>query len=289
MTEEIATLQSSSTRAAVDAKTANRKISQLESKIAKDEQEAEATLKLIEELKAGFAELEGGAKAVQEELKQASLLMEEQEERMNALQTAVDEATAAVNRLRSSLVDVEHDLHEKERAFNEHSSSAKGWEKKLDNLKLHEYVVDVGVEELEMLFFYSRLISSHSLFPSPCFLSSLSLEDEEEEAEEPVAAEAGQDEAATASAEGNPEAAPKAKRAKAAQELQMLSAEQLAELDQNDLQCNVTVLEEKLKQLKPNMSAIREYKKKEQDYLARVQELDAVTTERDNLRKHYEV
>jgi structural maintenance of chromosome 4 len=92
-----------------------------------------------------------------------------------------------------------------------------------------------------------------------------------------------------ASDESEP-AEPKGKRAKMQQEgLGDLAEDEIDELDQNELQCAVTMLEEKLKQLKPNMAAIREYRKKEQDYLSRVQDLDAVTAERDELRRHFEV
>jgi len=40
--------------------------------------------------------------------------------------------------------------------------------------------------------------------------------------------------------------------------------------------------------MKPNMNAIREYRKKEQEYLERVKELDATTEKRDAIRKEYE-
>ncbi|XP_074657787.1 structural maintenance of chromosomes protein 4-like isoform X2 [Tubulanus polymorphus] len=50
----------------------------------------------------------------------------------------------------------------------------------------------------------------------------------------------------------------------------------------------VTVLEEKLAQMKPNMSAIAEYRKKEELYLKRVSELDHVTELRDKQRKQHE-
>jgi hypothetical protein len=41
--------------------------------------------------------------------------------------------------------------------------------------------------------------------------------------------------------------------------------------------------------MKPNLAAIREYYKKEAEYLSRVAELDAITSQRDQIRAEYEV
>lgn len=140
LAEELATLQSSSTRATVELKTANRKVAQLEKKLAEAEAEQAAAQKAIDELKENFSGLDEGAKAVNEEMKKAQTLMEEQEERMTALQSKVDAATAIVSNLKSSMIDVEHDLGEKERALRDHTAAAKQWEKKLSGLKLHKCV-----------------------------------------------------------------------------------------------------------------------------------------------------
>ncbi len=40
--------------------------------------------------------------------------------------------------------------------------------------------------------------------------------------------------------------------------------------------------------LRPNMAAINEYKKKEEVYMARVAELDAMTAARDEQKKHHD-
>ncbi|XP_078734648.1 structural maintenance of chromosomes protein 4 isoform X1 [Lampetra fluviatilis] len=50
----------------------------------------------------------------------------------------------------------------------------------------------------------------------------------------------------------------------------------------------ITILEEKTLQMKPNLGAISDYKKKEEIYLQRVSELDAITAQRDEFRHSYE-
>nr|KAG5701435.1 hypothetical protein BaRGS_032767 [Batillaria attramentaria] len=71
-------------------------------------------------------------------------------------------------------------------------------------------------------------------------------------------------------------------------ELQTFTPEELSGAVTDNLQYEITVQEEKLAQMKPNMAAIAEYKKKEELYLARVVELDQITEVRDKQRKYHE-
>lgn len=54
---------------------------------------------------------------------------------------------------------------------------------------------------------------------------------------------------------------------------------------QEELSYVITMLEESLSQMKPNMRAIQDYRQKHVEYLARVEQLDRITAERDNCRK----
>lgn len=71
-------------------------------------------------------------------------------------------------------------------------------------------------------------------------------------------------------------------------ELVVLEPEALDELDPKQLQYQLTILEEKLAQSKPNLAVIQEYRKKEEIYLQRVSELDDITHQRDEQRKYHE-
>eukprot|EP00795_Rhopilema_esculentum_P016959 gene16959-8457_t len=64
--------------------------------------------------------------------------------------------------------------------------------------------------------------------------------------------------------------------------------EELKDIDQENLQYKISVEEEKLKAMQPNMAAIAEYRKKEEAYLERVAQCDEVTSERDTKRKEHE-
>ncbi|XP_071085692.1 structural maintenance of chromosomes protein 4-like [Haliotis cracherodii] len=72
------------------------------------------------------------------------------------------------------------------------------------------------------------------------------------------------------------------------EEMVTVATEQLTSINKEEVQYEITVLEEKLAQMKPNMAAIAEYRKKEELYLQRVSELDSITEVRDQQRKYHE-
>ncbi|XP_028276137.1 structural maintenance of chromosomes protein 4 isoform X2 [Parambassis ranga] len=76
---------------------------------------------------------------------------------------------------------------------------------------------------------------------------------------------------------------------KPAEELQVFTATELEEIsDPNIIINKMITLETKCAQMKPNLGAIAEYKKKEELYLQRVAQLDEITTERDQFKRGYE-
>ncbi|XP_038051306.1 structural maintenance of chromosomes protein 4-like [Patiria miniata] len=70
--------------------------------------------------------------------------------------------------------------------------------------------------------------------------------------------------------------------------LEELSEEQLAGIDTEEVQYEITVCEEQLAKMSPNLAAIQQYKKKEEAYLARVAEYDALTESRNAQRRSLE-
>ncbi|XP_036202941.1 structural maintenance of chromosomes protein 4 isoform X2 [Myotis myotis] len=73
------------------------------------------------------------------------------------------------------------------------------------------------------------------------------------------------------------------------EEILVLSPEDLEAIKNPDSITNqIALLEAQCHEMKPNLGAIAEYKKKEELYLQRVAELDKITHERDNFRQAYE-
>ncbi|NXJ63406.1 SMC4 protein, partial [Rostratula benghalensis] len=73
------------------------------------------------------------------------------------------------------------------------------------------------------------------------------------------------------------------------EELPALSQEELEAIENPDVITNeIALLETQCHEMKPNLGAIAEYKKKEELYLKRVAELDDITNERDKFRQAFE-
>lgn len=73
------------------------------------------------------------------------------------------------------------------------------------------------------------------------------------------------------------------------EEISVLSPEDLEAIKNPDsITSQIALLEAQCHEMKPNIGAIAEYRKKEELYLQRVAELDKITCERDNFRQAYE-
>ncbi|XP_033118260.1 structural maintenance of chromosomes protein 4-like [Anneissia japonica] len=72
------------------------------------------------------------------------------------------------------------------------------------------------------------------------------------------------------------------------EKLEELQEEELNEVNAEEVQYEITVLEEKLAGMKPNLAAIQQYKKKEEAYLQRVGEYDELTETRNKERRNLE-
>eukprot|EP00698_Gefionella_okellyi_P003480 TRINITY_DN13290_c0_g1_i1.p1 TRINITY_DN13290_c0_g1~~TRINITY_DN13290_c0_g1_i1.p1 ORF type:complete len:1252 (-),score=398.39 TRINITY_DN13290_c0_g1_i1:119-3832(-) len=70
--------------------------------------------------------------------------------------------------------------------------------------------------------------------------------------------------------------------------LPVLSEVELEEFDTERVQHEIALLEETLANMKPNLAAIEEYRKKEAEYRERLAELDAITEKRDGVRRLYD-
>ncbi|KAB7502727.1 Structural maintenance of chromosomes protein 4 [Armadillidium nasatum] len=67
-----------------------------------------------------------------------------------------------------------------------------------------------------------------------------------------------------------------------------IDPEELLQIDLKTFHYQLTVLQEKLAQTKPNLSVLQEYRKKEEVYLQRVSELEQITDKRNEQRKYHE-
>ncbi len=66
------------------------------------------------------------------------------------------------------------------------------------------------------------------------------------------------------------------------------SEEELLSVNRRELECESAALGEKLEQMTPNMAAIEEYRRKEEQHRDRLKELDQVTSDRDDARNKFD-
>ncbi|XP_064620536.1 structural maintenance of chromosomes protein 4-like [Lineus longissimus] len=72
------------------------------------------------------------------------------------------------------------------------------------------------------------------------------------------------------------------------EKMPVLTEEEVKAIDKEELNYKITCEEARLQNMKPNMTAIAEYKKKNDTYLKRVHELDQITDLRDQQRRNFE-
>ncbi|KAG0304209.1 hypothetical protein BGZ98_005798 [Dissophora globulifera] len=71
-------------------------------------------------------------------------------------------------------------------------------------------------------------------------------------------------------------------------ELQEFAETDLAMIDKQELEQQIQQLEQQLSTAKPNLSVLEEYKKREEEYLARAKDLEEITLRREEAKKAYD-
>lgn len=71
-------------------------------------------------------------------------------------------------------------------------------------------------------------------------------------------------------------------------ELHEISELDLGSIDKQDVEQQIAHLEQELAQSKPNLTVLEEYKKREEEYLARAKDLEDITLRREEAKKAYD-
>jgi len=217
------------------------------------EEELESAVTDLEKARADHKAIEEAALAVMETYKALEEQLEEKKTSLAAMEKEFEKHKAVLAKARGAQVDVENELQDVVKDFKEMQGKAAHWQQKLVLLR-EEYERDV--KETGDL--------------------QISVEDEEVE----DATEGGDGDEAMA--EGK-EAAGEAARRKVFE----LSAEALARHTVKNVKYEITMLEETMQRMNPNMAAIAEWRMKDAEFKVKQSELDAATERRDGVRaKH---
>ncbi|KAK7035384.1 Structural maintenance of chromosomes protein 4 [Paramarasmius palmivorus] len=223
----------------------------------------------LEEAKAETADIEGKLKEVTEymtglraRVEEAEAAEETSREDLADLKAQLDAKTEEVEEFRKKEAKIRATLDEVQREQRDNDSKIQHWTEAIEELKL---------EEID--------------------------DDDEDDDESDSDAEGSKDDERMAQdddgeggVKADPEQPPKPtkKTARTKNGLKYFSDEELRRHKQRDLVADMENLEDRLKRAKPNLNVLEEYKKREEEWFSRHNEVEKVTEKRDAAKKKHD-
>ncbi|CAE6438850.1 unnamed protein product [Rhizoctonia solani] len=208
---------------------------------------------------------------------------------MQKLQQAVSQAEGAKDTYEDSLKELKEELDEKLKLTLSFRA------------KEQDFKQEIGEAEVELKSHKRKAQDFVQLHNKLELNDDIDEDEDEDEKEQPPAEEQGEtaedamDEDGEKSVEpkvkDDPDGAPskKPKREKHdPSELRIYTDEELASMNRDRLVADVTILEEKIGNAKPNLNVLPEYRRREAEYLAKAKEFEDITRQRDEQKAKYE-
>lgn len=228
-------------------------------KAEKDSVKLEATVesntRALKEVEAELAELTEQIQEIadyvrelQEKVEAAQAAAENSKDDLETRKNELDAKEEEIQKFRQKEMELEQSLNDAKKDAAENERTLDHWRTQHDNLNLEE--VD---------------------------------DDDDDEGDAEPNAEA-------TNVKPDPDKPPKGKaRARSpSDELHVYSAEELSQFRKRELIADAELLDEKLKNSKPDLSVLKDYRKREEEFLKRAQDLEAVTKERDAKKQEYD-
>ncbi|THV05398.1 RecF/RecN/SMC protein [Dendrothele bispora CBS 962.96] len=253
--------------------TANNEITKAEVAIAKAEKDVTKSKHLIETNQAALEE-------ASEEVDNLGEQLEELQGYMNGVRARVEEAEAAEEKESSDLAELKAQLDEKEEEVDTFRQS----EAKLKKL-LTEAERDQKENEEKMAHWQQK--------HDELRLEEIDDNDDDDDDEEEEQLEQNGD-PEEGIVKPDPDQPPKPKKPKArSDELETYTEAQLSKFKQRDMNVDIQTLEgmlisDQVKRAKPNLGVLEEYKKREEEYFNRLNDVENVTQQRDETKKAYD-
>lgn len=276
---EYAVLQEEVNRMQVLAETGEKKRAKLEADAEESETEAAQIEAELTQLDSEVETLLDKAESVKRKLSEAEACLAEATATLAGIEKELGVSKAALRDLNSEKVD----LDEKEKDFNKAAKEVRA------RTNMYDKKIATLVRGINRDILMAR--------------KEIEVDAVVEEAPAPAPADGQEEEKVDASSKRHDRSAKRAAAVAAAAveedddagadgsfdgAYQLLTPEEVAALDRRAIERQITLLEETLASLKPNMSAIVAFLRKEREYNQRVALLDAVTAERDAARKSHE-
>jgi len=268
--ESIDKIEADVRQAQVGASSARKNSIKAEKAKESAETELEDIKSQLESLTSRLVELEEKALVVKQAFESEKIFEAKQRDEMNAAIQAHEKAKEEMNKLTNQDIEISAHVDAINKTYKEFEQTKKHWNQKLDALLKQdeecEAEFDLSDDEEEVR------ISKHG--------TNSNVDRDEQIEQNEVKAQPNQQ----ADKEVHPQ------EDKRERSLPQLSKQALKQYDISEIKNTISVLEKERDTLAKtsNMGAIAEYRKKEADYLSRVEELDAVTETRNQARKVHE-
>ncbi|KZT08792.1 RecF/RecN/SMC protein [Laetiporus sulphureus 93-53] len=202
---------------------------------------------------------------VERDLEELNAELKEITDYVDQLREQVEAAQVAVENSKDDLEGLKSELDAKNEGIQEFRQKEMELQQKLNDTKKEAKENDRTIEHWQ---------NEHD---------KLRLEDvdDEDEDEEVVKAEGGKDIV-------KPDLEEARKRKEPLHELHVYSADELSAFRKKDLIAETELLDENLKNSRPDLSVLKDYRKREEEFLRRAQDLEEVTKERDAKKAEYD-
>ncbi|THH32819.1 hypothetical protein EUX98_g1311 [Antrodiella citrinella] len=207
----------------------------------------------IEELEAQLTQCNEYVDEVRSKVDAAKAAEENSKDDLDNLKAELDQKTEEIQAFRQKEMSLKQQLSDAQKELVENGKNLDQWQIKHDKLKLED--IDDDDDDEEEAEPEAEAGSSNSVKPEP-----------------------GEG--------GIPKSKAKPKRNNST-ELHQYSADELAQFKRRELVADVELLDDKLKN-KPNLGVLKDYRKREEEFLRRASDLENVTKSRDEQKMKYE-
>ncbi|KAG1879662.1 RecF/RecN/SMC N terminal domain-containing protein [Suillus tomentosus] len=244
------------TKAEVMKATAEKNIVKYTSSIETNRAALQEVEKELEELKDQLAEVAQYLEDLKEKVEAAQAAQESSKDDLDQLKQQLQEKREEIDEFRKKELEITQKLADKKKECAENERVLDHWRTEHDQLKLHEIDDDD--------------------------------DDDEEEGADQVAGASGSGEGVVKQEHADSAHAKKARQRTPSTELYIYSADELARFKKRDMLADSEYLDEKLKNTNPNLDVLKEYKKREEEFMKRAKDLEETTAARDAQKQLYD-
>ncbi|KAH8094744.1 RecF/RecN/SMC [Cristinia sonorae] len=206
--------------------------------------------------------------------------IEELEAQLTECNDYVEDVRSKVNAAKSAQENSKDDLDNLKAELDERTEGIQAFRQK--EMALKQKLGDTRKEAAEN----GKLLDHWQLEHDKLKLEDIDDDDDEEDGQPAAEGEAGP---SGAQGEDGEDRAPKPRHnAPSSHELRVYSVDELSRLKKKELIADTELLDEKLKNARPNLSVLKDYRKREEEFLRRASDLENVTKLRDEQKQKFD-